>query len=301
VLKHESTIKILEVQLHDETLLHQSIVKHHSEETQAYSKSFCFTFQFELTHRQAKNTKIEELSSQVDDLSKLLEHKNQENKGLIEEKASVSQLQDQHSIELAKHKTKLDDACKHYQNTLKEEQSKLQLVNQELELSKSDIVQLKTDANRNTVALEAQKEESMELQGLISSLQQDLAAADLEKQSLKKLLAESSHLVSVAQQNQSCAQKHRAHDLSNQPQPLTSALKASASSAGAQSARMPSAPAKKTVQHARSFNPSASPPPAAKHRDSPKTKKRDRSKVNLKQRHDQTRNAVTNFAGRRAS
>lgn len=40
VLKHESTIKNLEVQLHDETLLHQSIVKHHSEEIQAYSKSF---------------------------------------------------------------------------------------------------------------------------------------------------------------------------------------------------------------------------------------------------------------------
>jgi DNA repair exonuclease SbcCD ATPase subunit len=149
------------------------------------SKSFCFTFRFELTHRQATNTKIEELSSRVDDLSKLLKHKNEENKGLIEEKASVSQLQDQHSIELANHKTKLDDACKHYQNTLKEEQSKLQLVTQELESSKSDIVQLKTDANRNTVVLDAQKEESVELQSLISSLQQDLAAADLERQSLK--------------------------------------------------------------------------------------------------------------------
>jgi chromosome segregation ATPase len=78
-----------------------------------------------------------------------LEQKNQENKGLIEEKAFVSQLQDQHSIELAKHKTKLYDACKHYQNTLKEEQSKLQLVTEELEMSKSDIVQLKADANKN--------------------------------------------------------------------------------------------------------------------------------------------------------
>ena len=150
-----------------------------------YCQIICFTFRFELTHRQATITKIEELSSRVDDLSKLLEHKNEENKGLIEEKASVSQLQDQHSIELAKHKTKLDDACKHYQNTLKEEQSKLQLVTQELESSKSDIVQLKTDANRNTVALDAQKEEFVELQGLISSLQQDLAAANLERQSLK--------------------------------------------------------------------------------------------------------------------
>jgi hypothetical protein len=69
-------------------------------------KSFCFTFQFELTHRQAKNTEIEELSSRVDVLSKLLKHKNEENKGLLEEKASVSQLQGQHSIELAGHKTK---------------------------------------------------------------------------------------------------------------------------------------------------------------------------------------------------
>jgi hypothetical protein len=75
-----------------------------------------------------------------------LEQKNQENKGLIDEKAFVSQLQDQHSIELANHKTKLDDACKHYQTTLEEEQSKLQLVTQELEMSKSDIVQLKADA-----------------------------------------------------------------------------------------------------------------------------------------------------------
>ena len=86
-------------------------------------------------------------------------------------------------------------------------------------MSKSDIVQLKTDANKNVDALEAQKDESMKLQGVIASLQQDLAAADLEKQSLKKLLAESSHLVSVTQQIQSCAPKHRAHDLSNQPQP----------------------------------------------------------------------------------
>ncbi len=89
--------------LMDETLLRQRIVKRHSEETQACSKSFCCTFQLELTHRQATNTKNEELSSRVDVLSKLLEHKIQENKGLIAEKASsVSQLQGQHSIELEK-------------------------------------------------------------------------------------------------------------------------------------------------------------------------------------------------------
>ena len=58
--------------------------------------------------------KIEALSSEVHDLAKLLEQKNQENKSLIEEKASISQLQEQHSIELAKQKTKLDDAHKHY-------------------------------------------------------------------------------------------------------------------------------------------------------------------------------------------
>ena len=59
--------------------------------------------------------KIEALSSEVHDLAKLLEQKNQENKSLIEEKASISQLQEQHSIELAKQKKKLvDDALKHY-------------------------------------------------------------------------------------------------------------------------------------------------------------------------------------------
>jgi chromosome segregation ATPase len=168
VLQHESTIKTLEVQLRGETLLHQSIVKRHRKQTQACSKWFCCTFQFELTHRQETNTKIEELSSILQELSKRLKNKNQE------KKAAVSQLQDQHSIELAKHKTTLDDACKHYQNTLKEEQSKLQLVTQELELAKSDIVQLKTDANRNTVALEAQNEENMKLQGRISSHQQEM-------------------------------------------------------------------------------------------------------------------------------
>ena len=83
-------------------------------------------------------------------------------KDLIQEKAaSASQLKEQHSIEVNKQKAMLEDACKHYQNTLKEEQSKLQLVTQELEMSKSDIVQLKTDANKNADALEAQKDESL--------------------------------------------------------------------------------------------------------------------------------------------
>jgi hypothetical protein len=56
-----------------------------------------------------------------------LENKNQEIKDLLaEKKAAVSQLQDQHAIELAKHKTELD-----------EERSKLQLVTQELEWHKT--------------------------------------------------------------------------------------------------------------------------------------------------------------------
>ncbi len=40
--------------------------------------------------------------------------------------------------------------------TLKEEQSKLQLVTQELEMSKSDIVQLKADANKNAALAASQ-------------------------------------------------------------------------------------------------------------------------------------------------
>ena len=149
--------------------------------------------QNELTHWQANNTRIDALSSQVDHLSKRLEQQIQENKGLIEEKAFVSQLQDQHSIELAKNEKKLDDACKHYQNTLEEEQSKLQLVTQKLKESESRIVQLKADANKNADALKAQMDESMEVQGVIASLQQDLAAADLDKEEFSTLRVKFEH------------------------------------------------------------------------------------------------------------
>ena len=114
------------------------------------------------------------------DFKKLL---SETQKDLMEER----QRRVSHSSELAKHKTKLDDACKHYQNSLKVEQSKLELVTQELEISKSDIVQLKADANNTADALEAQKDESMEVQGVIASLQRDLAAADLDKQNLQSL------------------------------------------------------------------------------------------------------------------
>jgi hypothetical protein len=51
---------------------------------------------------QAKTVKMDAPPVQVDDLSKLLEEQNQETTGIIEDKASVSQLQYQHSIELAK-------------------------------------------------------------------------------------------------------------------------------------------------------------------------------------------------------
>ena len=76
-----------------------------------------------------------------------MEQKNQENKCLIEEKAFVSQLQDQHSIELAKLKTKLEDAHQQYQNTLEEEQSKLQRVTQQLKESESRIDLVETGAS----------------------------------------------------------------------------------------------------------------------------------------------------------
>ena len=107
---------------------------------------------------------MEALSVQVDDLSKLLEEKNQENKGLIEEKASVSQLQDQHSIELAKHKTKLDDACKHYQNTLKEEQSKLQLVTVNFEHFRGEYQNLKAERDKLLQDIEKMSQSEATLQ-----------------------------------------------------------------------------------------------------------------------------------------
>jgi chromosome segregation ATPase len=132
-----------------------------------------------------------------------LEQKNQENKGLIEEKAFVSQLQDQHSIELAKHKTKLEDACKHYQNTLKEEQLKLELKSQQLESAKSEIVAMNSKASKSEDDLEAQKAIVMELQEHISSLEKDIEDITSEKRCLEKSHAETCHLLSIAQQSAS--------------------------------------------------------------------------------------------------
>ncbi len=58
---------------------------------------------------------------------------------MAEERVALSELKDQHSNELVKQKTKLDDACKHHQNTLKEEQGKLQVKEDQLGAAKFDI------------------------------------------------------------------------------------------------------------------------------------------------------------------
>ena len=195
---------------------------------------------------------------------------------MAEERVALSQLKEQHSNELVKQKTKLDDACKHYQNTLKEEQGKLQLKEEELGAANSEISRFKLETAEKTDAVEAQKALVMELQGRICGLEEDLEAADSEKQNLTNALAEKSHLLTFAQ---ALTPKNRGPDPATQPQSLVSALKASASSAGAQSVKMAPASGKKDVQRVSSFNPSASPPSAKKHRESPKTKKRDKAKV----------------------
>ncbi len=225
---------------------------------------------------QEKDAKIESLNSEVSELKKLLEKQVQLEKDLHEEKACVSQLKEQSTNEAAKQKTKLDEACKHYQNTLKEEQTKFEAVFQQLESVKSDNAHMKLEATQSEEALEAQKAIVMELKGEISGLQKDLADADSEKDRLKKSLAEASHLLSIAQS----APKNRANDPAVLPQPVISSQKISASSVGASSDKMKSA-LKKTYQHVNPVNASESPPSAVKHRESPKTKKRDKSKVNL--------------------
>jgi len=196
---------------------------------------------------------------------------------LAEERVAVSQLKEQHSNELVKQKTKLDDACKHYQNTLKEEQGKLQLKEEELGAANSEISRIKSETAKQTDAVEVQKALVMELQGTICGLEEDLETAESEKQNLTNALAEKSHLLTLAQAPTN--PKNRGPDPANQPQTLVSALKASASSAGAQSVKMAPASGKRDVQRVSSFNPSASPPSAKKHRESPKTKKRDKAKV----------------------
>ena len=85
-----------------------------------------------MTRWQKKDQSIASLTDQNAALSKQLEEASKVSKELDEERASTSQLKEQHSLELAKQRTKLEDACKHYQNTLKDEQGKLELKEEEL-------------------------------------------------------------------------------------------------------------------------------------------------------------------------
>jgi chromosome segregation ATPase len=217
---------------------------------------------------------MEFLNSQVDDLKKDLQKCHQLSDDLQEQKNLVSQLKEQHSIESGKQKTKLEDACKHYQNTLKEEQNKLQLVIQDLEVSKSDVGRLQLETTKNQEALEAKESVIVELNGRVSGIEQKLTEAESEILSLEKSHAEVSHLLSIAQNS---ASKHRSHDPDVQAPQLISARKVT--SAGAHSIKTPAVPVKKSIHYVKPFNPSASPPSTTKHRESPKTKKRDRSKV----------------------
>jgi hypothetical protein len=162
---------------------------------------------------------------------------------------------------------------------LKEEQSKLQLAIQELEVSKSDTARLQLETSRNQEALEAKEAMILELNGHTSIIEKKLAEANSEILSLEKSNAEASHLLSIAQNS---ASKHRSHDLDVHTPQVLPALKTN--SAGAHSIKTPAVIVKKSFQPVKAFNPSASPPSATKHRESPKTKKRDRSKVLRKMR-----------------
>lgn len=148
---------------------------------------------------QEKDAKIESIYSQVSELKKLSETQVQLEKDIHEEKACVSQLKEQSTNEAAKQKTKLDEACRHYQNTLKEEQTKFEAVFQQLESAKSDQTHMKLEVTQREEALEAQKAIAMELNGQVSGLQKDLADVDSETDRLKKSLDEASHLLSIAQ------------------------------------------------------------------------------------------------------
>ena len=67
----------------------------------------------------------------------------------------MNQLKEQHSLELAKQKTKLEDACKHYQNTLKDEQGKLQLKEEELGAANSEISRIMSEVAAKNDAVAA--------------------------------------------------------------------------------------------------------------------------------------------------
>ncbi len=210
-------------------------------------------------------------------MTKELQKYNQLKQDMQEQQSVQCQLKEQHYIEMCKQKTTLDDACKHYQSTLIEEQDKLQLKIQELEVSRFEVGQMQSETTKNQEDLKAKEAMITQLQGQISSLEQKLDVAHLEIQALEKSHAEASHLLLIAQ-NTSSKNRLLDHDIQN-PQ-LNASLKASA---GLHSIKTPvfstqAVLSKKSVQHAKPFNPSAS-PPATKNRESPKTKKRDRTKV----------------------
>jgi DNA repair exonuclease SbcCD ATPase subunit len=124
----------------------------------------CHSKRSTLTRWQKKDQSIASLTDQKAALSKQLEESSKVSKELDEERASMNQLKEQHSLELAKQKTKLEDACKHYQNTLKDEQGKLQLKEEELGAANSEISRLKSEVAAKTGAVDAQKALIVELQ-----------------------------------------------------------------------------------------------------------------------------------------
>ena len=124
-----------------------------------------------LTRRQKKAQRIASLTDRNAALSKQLEESSKVSKELDEARASTSQLKEQQSLELAKQRTKLVDACKHYQNTLKDEQGKLELKEEELGAANSEISRIKSEAAAKTDAVEAQKVLVVELQQDVGRLE----------------------------------------------------------------------------------------------------------------------------------
>jgi chromosome segregation ATPase len=143
-----------------------------------------------LTRWQKKDQSIASLTDQKAALSKQLEESSKVSKELDEERASMNQLKEQHSLELAKQKTKLEDACKHYQNTLKDEQGKLQLKEEELGAANSEISRIKSEVAAKTEAVEAQKVLVMELQEKICGLEEDLTSEQIKSEAAHGLAAQ---------------------------------------------------------------------------------------------------------------
>ena len=97
---------------------------------------------------QKKDQAIETLNLLIVSHGKKVEEFKTCEKELAEERAALSQLKEQHSSELAKQKTTLDDATNRYQNTLTEEQGKLQLKEEELGAANSEIETLQAQLDK---------------------------------------------------------------------------------------------------------------------------------------------------------